>query len=93
MNHKLYNDILTDMITSVDIRRGKTAVIETIDSSRITTPNGSLDERLARIEAMLHIPTRNIEMENNHPKLKKLWEEYNEELSKLQTWNNIKNSK
>lgn len=53
----------------------------------------SLAVRLARIEAALHIPTRNIKLEDTYPKLKKLWEQYNEELEKLTNWENIKNSK
>jgi len=52
--------------------------------------NGAdLEERLERIETLLHIPTRDIEMENEFPKLKKLWEDYNRELEKYKTWKRL----
>ncbi len=49
-----------------------------------------LEERLERIETLLHIPTRDTTMESKYPKLKKLWEEYNRELAKYRTWDSIK---
>lgn len=49
-----------------------------------------LDERLKTIEKVLCIPQRDVIMENKHPKLKKLYDEYMHELSKYQTWENIK---
>ena len=52
-----------------------------------------LDERLERIETVLQIPTRNIDMENKYPKLKKLYEEYTKELAKYKTWETLKESK
>lgn len=51
-----------------------------------------LDERLERIETVLNIPSRNIEMENKYPKLKELWEAYNRELAKYKTWDKLKDS-
>ena len=52
-----------------------------------------LDERLERIETMLHIPTRDVTMEQKHPKLKELYEQYLHELEKYKTWDRIKDSK
>lgn len=49
-----------------------------------------LNERLERIETVLNIPTRDITMEHKYPKLKELWAEYNRELSKYKTWDNLK---
>lgn len=49
----------------------------------------NLDERLQRIETLLHIPSRDVEMEKEFPKLKKLWEEYNAELEKYKTWKRL----
>lgn len=53
----------------------------------------SLQERLSRIETVLQIPIRDLEMEHKYPKLKKLFEEYMHELEKLKTWNTLKESK
>ena len=52
-----------------------------------------LNERLERIETLLHIPVRDIEMETKHPRLKELWEEYNRTLAKYKTWDALKESK
>lgn len=52
-----------------------------------------LDDRLERIETMLHIPTRDVTMEEKHPKLKELYEQYMHELEKYKTWDRIKDSK
>ena len=60
---------------------------------RIIHNGEDLNERLERIETLLQIPTRDVTMENKHPKLKKLWEEYNRELSKYRTWDAIKGDK
>ena len=49
----------------------------------------NLEDRLERIETLLSIPTRNIEMETEFPRLKKLWEEYSEELEKYKTWKRL----
>lgn len=56
---------------------------------RIKMNSEYLDERLERIETMLNIPVRDIELENEFPKLKSLWEEYNRELEKYKTWKRI----
>lgn len=49
----------------------------------------NLEERLKRIETLLNIPTRDVEMEEEFPKLKHLWEEYNSELEKYKTWKRL----
>lgn len=49
----------------------------------------NLEDRLERIETLLNIPSRDIEMENEFPKLKNLWKEYNEELEKYKTWKRL----
>ena len=49
----------------------------------------NLSDRLERIETLLNIPTRDIEMENEFPKLKTLWKEYSEELEKYKTWKRL----
>jgi len=48
-----------------------------------------LEKRLQTIETLLYIPARDIEIENEFPKLKKLWEEYNVELEKYKTWRRL----
>lgn len=60
----------------------------------IKMQNGDiLDERLERIESLLEIPTRDLDMEREFPKLRELWNAYNEELKKYKTWKTIKDSK
>ena len=49
----------------------------------------NLEERLERIETLLSIPTRDVEMEEEFPKLKQLWEEYTSELEKYKTWKRL----
>lgn len=44
----------------------------------------SVDDRLRRIEILLKIPTRNVELEQKYAKLAKLWHEYNDLLSSLE---------
>ncbi len=52
-----------------------------------------LQERLERIESMLHIPTRDVTMEEKHKKLKRLWEQYKTALEEYKTWQRLKDSK
>ena len=49
-----------------------------------------LEERLDTIEKVLHIPERDVILEKKHPKLKKLYDEYINELSKYKMWQSIK---
>lgn len=53
----------------------------------------NIDERLKRIEALLHIPSRDTELENKYPKLKQIWEEYNKALDQYKIWETLKTSK
>ena len=52
-----------------------------------------LNDRLKRIEAMLHIPTRDVTMEEKYKKLKSLWEQYHKALDEYKTWETLKESK
>lgn len=49
-----------------------------------------LEERLKTIEKVLMIPERDVKLEKNYPKLKKLYNEYINELSKARMWESIK---
>jgi hypothetical protein len=49
-----------------------------------------LEERLTTIEKVLQIPERDVILEKKHPKLKKLYDEYINELSKYKMWHSIK---
>lgn len=57
---------------------------------RIKINGEFLDDRLERIETLLNIPTRNVKIEAQYPKLKALFEEYMSELEKYKTWNRMK---
>jgi hypothetical protein len=50
----------------------------------------NLEERLDTIEKVLQIPERDVKLEKKHPKLKKLYNEYINELEKYRTWERIK---
>lgn len=60
-------------------------------SSDIVLSGESINERLARIEDLLHIPTRDIDLENKYPELKELWQKYNEALENYRNWERLKN--
>ena len=49
-----------------------------------------LEERLKTIEKVLMIPERDVIMEKKYPKLKKLYDEYINELSKAKMWEALK---
>ena len=49
-----------------------------------------LEERLNTIEKVLQIPTRDVIMEEKHPKLAELYKQYMHELEKYKTWDRIK---
>ena len=57
---------------------------------RMVINGQDLEERLDTIEKVLHIPERDVILEKKHPKLKKLYEEYINELSKYKMWHSIK---
>ena len=57
---------------------------------RMVINRRDLEERLDTIEKVLHIPERDVILEKKHPKLKKLYDEYINELSKYKMWHSIK---
>jgi hypothetical protein len=57
---------------------------------RMVINGRDLEERLNTIERVLTIPERDVTLEEKHPKLKKLYDEYINELSKYRMWESIK---
>ena len=57
---------------------------------RVVINGRDLEERLTTIEKVLSIPERDVILEEKHPKLKKLYDEYIKELSKYRMWQSIK---
>ena len=57
---------------------------------RMVVNGRDLEERLNTIEKVLQIPERDVILERKHPKLKKLYDEYINELSKYRMWDSIK---
>ena len=57
---------------------------------RMVINGRDLEERLDIIEKVLCIPERDVILEKKHPKLKKLYDEYINELSKYKMWHSIK---
>ena len=57
---------------------------------RMVINGRDLEERLETIEKVLAIPERDVILEKKHPKLKKLYDEYINELSKYRMWESIK---
>lgn len=51
-----------------------------------------ISERIKRIEERLHIPSRNVILEEKYQKLKDIWIEYTETLNAIKTWETIKES-
>lgn len=49
-----------------------------------------LNERLNIIEKVLHIPEKDVNLEEKYPKLKKLYDQYIKELSKVRMWESLK---
>lgn len=49
-----------------------------------------LEERLSVIEKVLQIPERDVILEKKYPKLKKMYDEYIKELSKVRMWESLK---
>lgn len=63
----------------------------TLDVKGNVKINGvDLEERLKIIETLLQIPTRDVTMENRHPKLAELYKAYMHELEKYKTFDRIK---
>jgi len=57
---------------------------------RMVINGRDLEERLNTIEKVLCIPERDVILEKKHPKLKRLYDEYINELSKYRMWESIK---
>ena len=57
---------------------------------RMVLNGRDLEERLDTIEKVLQIPERDVKLEKKHPKLKKLYNEYINELSKYRMWESLK---
>lgn len=49
-----------------------------------------LEERLKTIEDLLQIPEKDIKLEQEHPKLKKLYDDYINALKKYKMWQTLK---
>lgn len=63
----------------------------TIDVKGKMVLNGQdLEERLKTIEEVLHIPERDVILEQKHPKLKKMYDDYIRALKKYRTWETLK---
>lgn len=75
----------TDSILSVNNNPSGLSVKGTV------TINGrDLEQRLETIEKVLGIPERDTELEEKYPKLKKMYDDYINELSKYRTWDALK---
>ena len=57
---------------------------------KIVLNGRDLEQRLNTIEKVLSIPERDVRIEEKHPKLKKLYDEYIAALGKYRTWEAIK---
>ena len=73
---------------SILIAKNNPAELEV--KGRMVLNGRDLEERLETIEKVLQIPERDVILEKKHPKLKKLYEEYINELSKYKMWQSIK---
>jgi hypothetical protein len=60
---------------------------------RMVINGRDVEERIETIEKVLQIPPRDVKLEKQHPKLKKLYDEYIKELSKYRMWESIKGDK
>ena len=64
-----------------------------IATEEIRLKGESLDERLRRIELMLKIPSRNIEIEQKYATLAELWRQYSELLESLELIEAVRGTK
>ena len=76
---------------NVLVAKGNPASLEV--KGRMVINGRDLEERLNTIERVLTIPERDAILEKKHPKLKKLYDEYINELSKYKMWETIKGDK
>ena len=60
-----------------------------IDGGDIVINGDSLNDRLARIESLLHIPTRDVKLEEKYSELKDLWNQYNTALENYTNWERL----
>jgi len=82
----------TTAVNSVlTVNQGNPATLEV--KGNIVMNGVDLDERLKTIEKILMIPERDVKLETKYPKLKKLYNEYINELSKYRMWESIKDEK
>jgi hypothetical protein len=59
-------------------------------NGKMTLNGRDMEERLRNIEKVLLIPERDVKLENKHPKLKKLYDEYMAALGKYRTFESLK---
>jgi hypothetical protein len=52
----------------------------------------SIDTRLRRIEERLHIPHRNVKLEEKYEHLKKIYQDYENTIAEIKTWEILKGS-
>jgi hypothetical protein len=79
-----HNNIPDTVLTA----KGNPATLEV--KGRMVINGVDLEERLNTIEKVLSIPERDVRIEEKHPKLKKLYDEYIAALGKYRTFEAIK---
>jgi hypothetical protein len=77
-------------ITNQNVLIAKNNPPELEVKGRMVINGVDLEERLNTIEKVLSIPERDVRIEEKHPKLKKLYDEYIAALGKYRTWEAIK---
>ena len=87
-NNSGQHPLLTIPYNSNEVIVDEKATLEVKGTVRI---NGQdLEERLKTIEKVLMIPERDAELEKEFPKLKKMYDDYINQLEKYRTWKRIK---
>ena len=76
--------------TNTDVLVAKSNPPELEVKGRMVINGRDLEERLNTIEKVLCIPERDVRIEEKHPKLKKLYDEYIHALAKYRTFEAIK---
>jgi hypothetical protein len=87
-NGTSYTNTWANPYDSVLVAKNNPAELEV--KGRMVLNGRDLEERLNTIEKVLCIPERDVILEKKHPKLKKLYDDYINALSKYRTWNAIK---
>lgn len=95
-----YANTTTNSYTNFTNSQGKSVLeIPNTDTPSIKI-NGSIEwngenlqDRLERIETLLHIPTRDVKLEEKYEKLRILFNQYKQALEEYKTWERLKNSK